>query len=277
VQELKEKGVLGEFSAHLSLEQTNAVVLYMFAVSTLPPQEAVKRLAEDDRTYVVVSSDRGFLSIGALLRDAGEMESYVSRATAKASLSQVRVGIMSRTELKSELSGGGKKEELSDLDLRIIGTLAHDSRQAVEEVADQVGAAASTVRRRLQAMIDSGAIQFTVDFHPHRGEVIVSQVFVELNEGVDKNAVLATLMAAQSSRLLFAVTFGNLPSFLLVGLWARSMKEINDAVRAISLQKGVENAVSNIVSEEWRFTTWRDRIPEAALRRKKKAEPAAEG
>jgi DNA-binding Lrp family transcriptional regulator len=269
VQELREKGVLGEFSTHISMEQAGAVVLYVFATSSMPPEEAVKRLSEDDRTYVVVASDRGFLSIGALLRGPGEMEDYVAKATASASLSQLRVGIMSRTELRSELSGQGKKEELSDLDLRIIDALAFDSRQPIEEVALKVGAAASTVRRRLQAMVEHGAVQFTVDFHPHMGEVIVSQVFVELDEGKDKNTILGDIMQAHPRALLFGITFGNLPSFLLIGLWAKSMREINESVKGIADTKGVRQATSNIVVEEWRFPTWRDRIPSSAVRRRR--------
>jgi DNA-binding Lrp family transcriptional regulator len=220
-------------------------------------RDQVVELRKDDRTFIVLECARNYLSIGALLKDHSEIDEYVEMARSQARLGDLTIGLMSITQIGSERVGRADREsELTGLDYRILNELRGDARRPVEEVAAALGVSAATARRRLARLIEIGAFNAGLDWRPSASPQIVSQVHVRLKEGADRTKVAGMLMSKNASRMLSFITFSNLPDFLLLIVWAGSMKELNDLTSKVAGEEGVASAFPNVVIAEHRFDTW---------------------
>ena len=57
--------------------------------------------------------------------------------------------------------------------------------------------------------------------------------------------------------------FSNLPSFLQVILWGRSLREVREVMDQIEKEEGIKHASSYIVHKGFWFETWRDDVMNA--------------
>jgi DNA-binding Lrp family transcriptional regulator len=240
----------------------NPVVLYLFGTSTAQDMDdVVAALHRDDRTYIVLVCARNYLSIGALLKDHSEIDEYVESARRSAHLTDLTVGLMSLTQLGGEKVGWADREqELSLLDYRIIRALKEDARRPVEEVAAELNISAATARRRLGRLMDIGAFSASLYWRPSASGQIVVQLQVRLEEGADRNRVASSLWMKSASRVIFFITFSNLPRFVLLVVWARSMKELGELTALAGKEEGVESASPNVIISEHRFDTWIEKM-----------------
>lgn len=82
---------------------------------------------------------------------------------------------------------------MDDIDRKIIGALAADSRRALADIGATVGLSPSAVNERIRRLAASGAIRrFTVDADPAAlGRGVLAFVWVLLAEGADEAAFRA--------------------------------------------------------------------------------------
>jgi DNA-binding Lrp family transcriptional regulator len=252
------------------------VVLYVFGTSSASTMErVVEQLHQDDRTYIVLVCARNYISLGALLKSHDEIDEYVEMVSQKAQLVDVTVGLMSVTQFPSRRVGEADREEgLSTLDLRIIRSLKVDARRPVEEIAAELNISAATARLRLTHLTKIGAFSASLDWRPSTSGQIVAQLHIRLKEGADRNMIGGSLMSRLASHLVTYVTFSNLPQFLLLVVWARSMRELSQLVALAEGESGVEAVSPNIVITESRFDTWIDKL---VARRAGGGRPASAG
>jgi DNA-binding Lrp family transcriptional regulator len=238
-------------------------------------EQVVDDLHQDDRTYIVLVCARNYISLGALLKNHDEIDEYVERVRQKAQLVDVTVGLMSVTQFPSRKVGEADREEgLSPLDYRIMRSLKADARRPVEEVAAELNVSAATARRRLARMTEIGAFSASMDWRPSASGQTVAQLHVQLKEGADRNKIGGSLMSSFAPHLVTYVTFSNLPRFLLLVVWARSMRELSQLVALAEGESGVEAVSPNIVITESRFDTWIDKL---VARRAGGGRPASAG
>jgi DNA-binding Lrp family transcriptional regulator len=262
IQVLIEQGVINGFPGGLSISFVDPVVLYIFGTSSSPDMEqVVAELHRDDRTYIVLVCARNYLSIGALLKDHSEIDDYVERARQSAQLSDVIIGLMSATHIGTQrVDQADREKELTLLDYRIMNALKEDARRPVEEVATALNVSAATARRRLARLTEIGAFSASMDWRPSASGQVVSQIHVRLKEGADRTKVGNALLTKNASRMMWSVSFGNLPNFLLLVVWASSMRELNELTARAATEEGVASASPNVVISEHRFDTWIEKL-----------------
>jgi len=91
---LQQAGVVAGFHTFLSISYLDAVVVHIMGTSRLTSMDdAVERLRKNDSTFVVVVSDRNFLTIGALLRRIQDLDGYVSFVHREVGMDEPIVGI----------------------------------------------------------------------------------------------------------------------------------------------------------------------------------------
>lgn len=267
IQVMQQQGVIHGFPRGLSIGFVNPVVLYLFGTSSAASMdEAVAALHKDDRTYIVLVCARNYLSIGALLRDHSEIDDYVESARRSARLTDLTVGLMSLTQFGTdEVGWADREQEISTLDYRIIRALKEDARRPVEEVASDLDISAATARRRLTRLTGIGAFSASLHWQPSASGQIVAQLHIALKEGADRSRIGSALTAKSASRIISFISFSNLPRFLLLVVWASSMKELNELVALAGAEDRVESASPNLVIAEYRFDTWMEkRVAERA-------------
>jgi len=276
IQVMQEQGVIAGFPGGLAIGFVNPVVLYVFGTSSAANmEEVVADLRRDDRTYIVLVCARNYLSIGALLRTHDEIEDYMEFVRRSADLTDVTICIMSLTQLGGEKVGWADREkELSTLDYRIINALRPDARRPVDAVAAELNISAATARRRLNRLMEIGAFSASMDWRPSASGQIEAQLHVRLREGADRNAVGSALTARSSAHVVAFITFSNLPRFLLLVVWARSLRELGDLVSSSEKVEGVEAVSPNIIISEARFDTWIDKM---VMERARTRRPAGAG
>lgn len=263
MQQLQQTGVVAGFHTFLSISYLDAVVVHIMGSSSLVSMDDVAQaLSKNDRTFVVVVSDRNYLTIGALLKRIQDLDAYVSFVRETAGIKEPTVGIESIQRISdrrfNEVMEG--KPELNRLDYRIISSLSRDARKPIEEVALEIKASSATVKRRLDRMMDLKLINMALEWHPSNSEMLVPQFHLRLRPGTDKVRLAGELMNRTGGRMLFFAAFGNLPDFVYCVVWGRTSREVAEIADQARKVEGVESLMVNNVIREYEFETWRDKL-----------------
>lgn len=67
-------------------------------------------------------------------------------------------------------------------------------------------------------------------------------------------------MTKNASRMISFISFSNLPRFILLVVWASSMRELNELTALAGTEEGVASSVPNLIISEHRFDTWIDKM-----------------
>jgi hypothetical protein len=146
---------------------------------------------------------------------------------------------------------------LRSLDRQIIYALSNDSRKPIADIAEEVGVTAKTVRRRLNAMISKGLIEFSLQWYPDTSNDIFSTVHLRLKPDAKRDTV-AHVLKGYFPNLLFYYSFLNIPNELLCFLWTNTMKELKEIQQRLMSEEMVASIVPNILYTGYIFDTWRD-------------------
>ncbi|HSV42421.1 MAG TPA: AsnC family transcriptional regulator [Methanomassiliicoccales archaeon] len=260
IQQLEDEGVLSGYRTNLSLTLLNPVVLYVMGTAGAQDvTETIKRLSQDERTYIVLESDRHYLTIGALLRDIKEMEEYVDFVRRITDMTAPTLGLANITRtVEGEVRLGSEDDiELTSMDYRIVHNLYGDARKPVEKVAEELNLSPATVRRRLDRMIDLGAVEFSIDWRPSASSSTVAQLLIDLKPGANKQTLAGHFLQHYSDRLVAFITFSNLPDFIFCVAWSKNMRELTTLLDRVADEDQVDRVRSNIVQREHLFPTWR--------------------
>ncbi|HBY92747.1 MAG TPA: hypothetical protein DEP84_02095 [Chloroflexi bacterium] len=139
----------------------------------------------------------------------------------------------------------GNTVSLDELDVQILMCLQADSRQSNLEIARQVDASESTVRRRIDRLIDAGVIEMAAILDPTK---VGYQLEVLLLLIVDKDKVdsIANQLAAFPQVNYVCVMTGEFD--ILAQAWFRSNARFLDFIRdGIGAIEGIRESRSSIV------------------------------
>jgi DNA-binding Lrp family transcriptional regulator len=252
---LTDSGIIKTFTAHQSLPSLGAVTVWVYGRSEAAHPEEIHGLAqEDDHTYWVANSGGGYVYVGGYLRNLSELDQFVGFVKEKAEIVDPTVGIM-------PVMPARPGEALRPLDYQIINSLSKNSRKPASEVAVEINASAKTVHRRLERMIESGLVEFSLDFYPDKSNDFVSLCHMDLGQRSDRRAVLEGVRKEFSQNILVEVVFSNLPGLLILFLWTNSMKQMEDLRERIGKFEGVRSVMLNVLQIGYITDTWRDVLP----------------
>jgi len=264
IQVLVEEGVIHRFTAHLSVPYLGAVPVYVSGQSTSNSLDAVLlRLGGGEFIELVTTAAGNMIFTQSYLRGISELEGHVEFVKNAAAIpNPLPVGIEGLNQVGDQASVRAPKRpiELTTLDYRIVDVLHGDSRLAIADIADKLGVSAKTVTRRLDRMLEAGAVEFTVQVQIGAASGTTGLVLFALKPGVDKTLVRKSLNERFGNSMIMLMTYSNLPDKLFFMCWAQTAVRISEMVEAVSKDKNVLGVRSYVLYNAYWFDTWRDRL-----------------
>jgi DNA-binding Lrp family transcriptional regulator len=260
MQLLREMGVIRDFVTIPSSEALGAIDIMVFGASrSRSMEDAVSTIGKNEYVDSIYIASGNVLYVGALLHDISELEGVTELVREHGQVPEPNVGIFSAR-------GKGPKERgvvpLTELEYRIIASLRRDSRKSVTDVAAELGVSGRTVNRHIGRMARDGLVAFTIRWFPCACRDIIAMFHVELRPGVDKAAARSALVREHGARIVEAMSFSNLPNFLMLVIWSTSSKEVEDLQRAIESEASVASVMTDILYKGAPFDNWRDALIE---------------
>lgn len=257
IQSLIDLGIIRGFTTKVSISALQAPMIFVYGKSEAESVDDLhKKLGKQGSIWWVALGGGNFIYVSAYLKSMSEIEPLVDFVKKVTLIPNPSIGIIAPPPNNLP----GKVEEiLYPLDRQIIHSLSNDSRKTVADVADEVGVAAKTVRRRLSAMIRKGLLEFSIQWYPDASDDIITIMHIRLRPEADKNNV-AKIMKSYFPRLLFCYQFINVPNELFGIAWTNNMKELKETQQRLANENGVASIVSNILYTGYILETWRDRL-----------------
>ncbi|HVO85950.1 MAG TPA: winged helix-turn-helix transcriptional regulator [Candidatus Eisenbacteria bacterium] len=257
IQSLIGQGVIRKFTTKISLSAVQAVTVLLYGKSEAESLGNLhEKLGKHGSIWWLTLGGGNFVIIGAYLRSVSEIESLTDYVKKEVLMPNSTVGIVWAPQSNFDAS---LEKMLHSLDRQIIYALSNDSRKPIADVAEEVGATAKTVRRRLANMIDKGLIEFSIHWYPDTSNDIMSTMHVRLKPDANKE-VVARILKGYFPKLLFYYQLINIPNELLCLIWTNSMKELKEIQQRLVDEEIVASIVPNILYTGYIFDTWRDEL-----------------
>lgn len=257
IHSLIDQGVIRKFTTKINLSALQAVNVLLYGKSEAESLGNLhEKLGKHGSIWWLTLGGGNFVIIGAFLRSLSEIESLTDYVKKEVLIPSPIVGIISAPQ--SNLNASLEKM-LHSLDRQIIYALSNDSRKPVADIAEEVGATAKTVRRRLSTMIGKSLIEFSIHWYPDTSNDIISIMHVRLKPDANKEAV-AHILKGYFPNLLFYYQLINIPNELFCFVWTNSMKELKEIQQCLVDEEIVASIVPNILYTGYIFDTWRDEL-----------------
>jgi DNA-binding Lrp family transcriptional regulator len=260
VEQLIDKGIIRQFTVNLSMACQGAVPVIVFGRSQLQSADSASiPLSKDDRTYAYLVGAGNMVYVCGFLRSGSELDGYARHAISTAAVAEPVVALETMGPPGDlRVIKGGPCQALSPLDLRILDALRTDARKPLTEVAEKLGITAKTVKRHWDRLEAEGLIEKSIQWSPDSSGDIIVFLHLDIQDGKDRHEMGGDIMARYGPNVVFFRTFINLPSFLQLVLWGRSLREVKEAMERLEREEGVLRASSYIVYKGYWFPTWRD-------------------
>ncbi len=265
IQTLMEERIILGFGTNISLRHLKAVEVMIQGTSGFESRDdMIASLHSSDRISQVLFGSGNVTFVTALLKDIIELETFVAFVSRVASMPEPRVAIVSHGLVGKDVKAENPtaRSDLSPLDKRIIASMNKDARKAVAEVANELNVTATTVKRRLERMIEEGSIEFALGLHPGLSGDIITIMNVILRDGSDKVAVGNEFVQRFNPTVGYYRTFSNIPEMIVMLAWTKTLKDLEILLMEVEKNPKVRSAVPHIIYAGRYFETWRERLLE---------------
>lgn len=273
IQLLIETGVISKFTAKVSLQSQDAIVVFISGTSQLSSFQGLPTtLKTHSSIYWLVQGGGKFLCIGAYLKNLNELVGLLQFVKKEAGLPEPMARIAHAEPMSEHRRTASiplqvapntpQSTFLCDLDYKIIRSLKDDSRKAISDVATEVGVSAKTVRRRLTRMKKYNLIELGLEWYPDKSNDIITLLDLHLKPNADMEILAYKMLRKYSPNVLFYWSFVNVPNVLTYVVWTNSMSELQRLCENLEKEPGVASTVTNILYTGYIFDTWRDKLVE---------------
>ncbi len=256
IQELISSGVIKAFTAKLNIAFLGgASILVTGNCNSGDVSELCESIGSHEYTYWISLAGGNRLYIGAYLPNVNNLDDYL-RFLDKNSVEDVEFGI----EPIADYTGDLKIDELDLLDFQIVRALSNNARKQVSYMADEMGVSARTIRRRLNAMAESGLIDFSLEWYPSASKDIISILDITLNGGVEKEQRKWKMFMDHSPHFLYPFSFINQKSKVLGLVWTDTMNSLQVLNTNLRSEPDVKSVSPDILYDGFIYDTWRDQF-----------------
>lgn len=166
VLKLIDSGVIQEFSVFLSLAQIDAnyLVAILKSDGTQDDELLTNQLTDNRMVFVVLPLSNGNFIIHAMYagpEGLSELGQFLRSLD----------GIES-VEMHTTIAERGKKIELSKTQFKVLNCLYDDPRMSISDIAKQTSMSARRVRRTIDELEESDAVQWSLLWNPNAGGYI---------------------------------------------------------------------------------------------------------
>jgi DNA-binding Lrp family transcriptional regulator len=156
------------------------------------------------------------------------------------------------------------------MDLRIIKALANDTRRPVNEIAEELGTTAKTVRRRLDRLMREDLVQLSINWQPDTMGDMVSQIHLALKDGVESERAAYLMIKKYAPGIIRSYTFSNVPGFIMLTYCNRNAREMQETCRELESEGIFTSVVPNVIRSIYHYPEHREAVLQDMLRRIKK-------
>jgi DNA-binding Lrp family transcriptional regulator len=262
IQSLIDTGIIRKFTANLSIFAQNAIHVFIFGNSkTISITNLKLKIEKQGSIYWLAVAGGNVLYVGAYLRNIAELESLVRFVKETAEMPEPTVGLTgSPMPFYLQNSKIDIKNDLCELDYKIIRSLKGDSRKPTSVVAEELGVSTKTIRRRLTRMINNFQIQFSIEWYPDASNDIMSIFHVNLKDDANPN-IPNVLLQKHYPNTIFYWSFSNIPGSYVFMVWTPTSKELKDIRESFEQETALKSVAPNIIYTGYIFPTWRDQTP----------------
>jgi DNA-binding Lrp family transcriptional regulator len=263
IQTLIELDIIQKFTAKINPYAANAIYTFIFGESKAQNMNLVtSKLGEHENTYNILLSSRNHIYVGAHLKNIHELDDYSSFVSQVAQVKSPTLGLLHGVFYNSPIRYSiprSRTMNLDKLDIEVIRALHRDSRKPISEVADDINSTSSTVRRRLNRMIDEGLIELSINFNPVSSNDIFTLLQISLSHSSKKDEMAQYLIDTYQPNIFFCWSFSNVPNFLLCYTWCNSMNELNNLIQKLKKEK-IESIIPDVLFKGLFYDTWKEKI-----------------
>jgi DNA-binding Lrp family transcriptional regulator len=258
VQQLIDAKIILGFSITVSPSYLGSVPVTIYGRSLCRTREKViEGLSNSDLVSGILFGSGGIVYVYGMLRHSSELDGLFTKVKKAAQLKDAWLGLDCVTVTGKEPSTI-HEQPLTPLDRRIISCLAKDGRRSSADVALELGVTAATVSRRLDRLDRIGAVEYTIALHPGVSGDVTAVISIEMADGTDRNAKIASMRREHGATVEYYRTFSNLPSLFTCVSWTKTLKELEVLTGDILKDKEVLKAVPDIIFTGWYHPTWKD-------------------
>lgn len=149
---------------------------------------------------------------------------------------------------------------LGEIDYKIIGSMHHNARKPITEIATDVGVSSKTVRKRLSRMIDSKLIEFRMISSIEGLGVLDFAVVVKLKSSEYRSAILKKIREDPLFYVDSSVVVSNSTDLLFFEMQTETVNEMSRIVEDLRALKEVESVAPDLIQKVYYFEIWRDRM-----------------
>ena len=255
VQNLMNIGIIRGFRAGLDLHAIGGVAVAVCGWAKFEDIEKVIELLEDDRrTSKIIRAPGGFLFVEGALKDISQLDGYSRKVKEICELKDPRILIPHMIHSKSP-----NEITLSDTDRLIIRSLKDDCRKSLSDVADELNIATRTVKRRLDRLLEHGAIFLRAEMVPTASGDVISFMFLNLKEDFDRDLIAHRIWKDNYPRVMSMIPLSNEPRLLIANCWAGSMKATEELKKDILSMYPIDRIELNVLYDMHFLENWLDR------------------
>jgi len=263
VRHLIDADIIRGTYAALSFKAMKAMWVIVHGWSKANSMDEVARELKDDQHVAIMQVASGnYVYIHGNVTDAVGLAELVGSVQRSAKLSEPQVGIVHTPPL--DHSG------LSAMDLRIIKALANDTRRPVNEIAEELGTTAKTVRRRLDRLMREDLVQLSINWQPDTMGDMVSQIHLALKDGVESERAAYLMIKKYAPGIIRSYTFSNVPGFIMLTYCNRNAREMQETCRELESEGIFTSVVPNVIRSIYHYPEHREAVLQDMLRRIKK-------
>jgi DNA-binding Lrp family transcriptional regulator len=261
IQLLIESGVIRKFTAKLGPLANPYTSVFIWGTSQLSSVQALpEKLANQGSIYWLAVGGGKMLFIGAYLKTIGELAALVSYVKDIASIPEPTIGLVTNPIDFPPMGVNQFETTLCDLDYQIVNSLKDDARKPLSEVAELLGIATKTVRRRLTRMIKNHLIELTIEWYPDKSNDIITLIDLRLKADTKQDFPFK-IAKAYSPHVLFFWSYANISNTVTTAFWTNTMKELQDIRENLEKTPEVVSVTPTVLYVGYIFKTWRDQIP----------------
>jgi len=260
VQHLMDVEIIRGTYAALSFKAMKAMWVIVHGWSKANSMDEVaKELRNDQHVAIMQVASGNYVYVHGNVTDAVGLAELVTSVQRSARLSEPQVGIVHTPP--PEHSG------LSAMDLRIIKALANDTRRPVNEIAQELGTTAKTVRRRLDRLMKEDLVQLSINWQPDTMGDMVSQIHLVLKDGVANEKAAYLMIKKYAPGIIRSYTFSNVPGFILLTYCNRNAREMQDTCRELEAEGIFTSVVPNVIRAIYHYPEHREAVLQDMLKR----------
>lgn len=260
VQHLMDVEIIRGTYAALSFKAMKAMWVIVHGWSKANSMDEVaKELRDDQHVAIMQVASGNYVYVHGNVTDAVGLGELVSSVQRGAKLSEPQVGIVHTPPL--EHAG------LSGMDLRIIKALANDTRRPVNEIAEELGTTAKTVRRRLDRLMKEDLVQLSINWQPDTMGDMVSQIHLVLKDGVPNERAAYLMIKKYGPGIIRSYTFSNVPGLIVLTYCNRNAREMQDTCKELEGEGIFTSVVPNVIRAIYHFPEHREAVLKEMLRK----------